>query len=158
MSTELLKKVYLFKGLGMAELVAVLKICRQERFPAGNIIFLEGEAGQKCYIIESGQVNIKKYVPNVGEETLAILEAGSLFGEMSLIDGSPRSAAAAAEVDTTCMVIKKTDLDALIDSNKDLGNKILLSFCRTLSGRLRDTNERISQYLAMSAGFGDPAL
>jgi len=154
LSTELLKKIYLFAGLTAPELIAVLKICHKESFQKDKNIFLEGEPGDKCYIIEQGEVRISKYVPNVGEEALAVLKSGSFFGEMALIDGSPRSAAAIANADTACLVINKADLDALLTSDKDLGNKILMTFCKTLSSRLRETNEKISQFLAMSAGFG----
>lgn len=156
MSTDLLKKVYLFDGLTMSELVEVLKTCNQEKYPKDKIIFLEGDTGDRCYIIEEGEIRISKYVPNVGEEALAVLKPGSYFGEMALIDGSTRSASAIANMDSTCLVIKKADLDRLINENKDLGNKILWAFCKTLSSRLRETNEKISSFLAMTAGFGGP--
>lgn len=156
MSTELLKKVYLFDGLSMGELVELLKICKQEKYPKDKIIFLEGDTGDKCYIIEEGEVRISKFVPNMGEEALAVLKAGNYFGEMSLIDGATRSATAIVNAETTCLVIGKSDLDRLMTDNKDLGNKILWTFCRTLSSRLRDTNEKISSFIAMTAGFGGP--
>ena len=156
MNTELLKNVYLFNDLSMTELVEVLKICRKESFPKDKYIFLEGDVGDKCYIIEHGAVRISKHIPNMGEEALAVLRDGSYFGEMALIDGSTRSATAIAHEDTSCLVIYKQDLDGLLTSDKDLGNKILLVFCRTLSKRLRDTNEKISQFIAMTAGFGGP--
>lgn len=157
MNVELLKNVYLFKDLGVLELVEVLKICHQVEFQDNNIIFREGEPGDKCYIIEDGAVRISKYIPNLGEEALAVLKNGSYFGEMALIDGSPRSATAIANGPTTCLVISKSDLDRLLASDKDLGNKLLMVFCRTLSGRLRETNEKISQFIAMTAGFGGPS-
>jgi CRP/FNR family cyclic AMP-dependent transcriptional regulator len=157
MNVELLKNVYLFKDLGVLELVEVLKICHQVEFQDNNIIFREGEPGDRCYIIEDGAVRISKYIPNLGEEALAVLKNGSYFGEMALIDGSSRSATAIANGPTTCLVISKSDLDRLLSSDKDLGNKLLLVFCRTLSSRLRETNEKISQFIAMTAGFGGPS-
>lgn len=158
MNTDLLKNVYLFKDLNMTELVEVLKICRQIKFPKDKIVFLEGDPGDRCYIIEEGEVRISKFVPNMGEEALAVLKTGQFFGEMALIDGSPRSATAIANTDATCLVIDKADLDRLLTSDKDLGNKLLWVFCRTLSKRLRETNEKISNFIAMTAGFGGPAM
>jgi len=154
MNVELLKNVYLFKDLSMSELVEVLKICHQMEFPENHVIFQEGEAGDRCYIIEDGAVRISKYIPNMGEEALAVLKNGSYFGEMALIDGSTRSATAIANVKTACLVINKADLDGLLTANKDLGNKLLMVFCKTLSQRLRETNEKISNFIAMTAGFG----
>ena len=156
MNTELLKNVYLFKDLGVTELVEVLKICRSQQIPKEKFVFLEGDPGDKCYIIEQGEVRISKFIPNVGEEALAILKNGNYFGEMALIDGSPRSATAIANTDVTCLTIDKADLDKLLVANKELGNKLLMVFCKTLSKRLRDTNEKISQFIAMTAGFGGP--
>ena len=157
MSTELLQNVYLFKELGVTELVEILKLCRRETYPRDRFIFLEGELGDKCYIIEKGEVRISKFVPNVGEENLASLTEGSCFGEMALIDGAPRSATVQAVEETTCLVLAKQDLDGLLTENKELGNKLLMVFCRTLSARLRDTNEKISRFIALSAGFGGSA-
>jgi CRP/FNR family transcriptional regulator, cyclic AMP receptor protein len=154
MPTELLKKVYLFEGLSMTELVEMLKVCRQVRFDEGKFIFLEGDAGDSCYVIEEGEVRISKYVPGVGEEALAVLKPGSYFGEMSLINDMPRSATAIANKTTTCLVVDKTALEKLICDDKELGCKILWSFCRTLSNRLREMNEKISGFIAMTVGFG----
>lgn len=147
MSAELLKKVYLFEGLDMSELVEVLKICNREEFEKDKYIFLEGDVSDKCYIIGEGRVKISKHVPDVGERELAELRRSSYFGEMALIDGAPRSASAVASDQTSCLVLEKADLDRLIRDNKDIGNKILLSICRTLSGRLRDANDRISSLM-----------
>lgn len=156
MNVDLLTNVYLFKGLGMTELVDILKICRQVSFPKDKVIFTEGDPGDRCYIIEGGEVRISRYIQGVGEEALKLLRGGDYFGEMSLIDGASRSATAIAHEDTTCLVIAKADLDRLLAGDKELGNKILTVFCKTLSQRLRDTNDKISQFFAMTAGFGGP--
>lgn len=157
MDAGLLKNVYLFKELTMSELVEVLKICRQQSFPKDKIIFLEGDVGNKCFIIESGEIRITKYIPGMGEEALKVLKTGDYFGEMALIDGSPRSATVIANTETECLVIFKDDLDRLLITNTELGNKLLVVFCRTLSKRLRETNDKISQFIAMTAGFGGPS-
>ena len=154
MSTELLQGVYLFKELGVTELVEILKLCRRESYPKEKFIFLEGELGDKCYIIERGEVRISKFIPNGGEERLASLRDGNYFGEMALIDGGPRSATAKAVSDASCIVLAKKDLDGLLAANKELGNKLLMIFCRTLSARLREANEKITRYIATTAGFG----
>ncbi|HLB24738.1 MAG TPA: cyclic nucleotide-binding domain-containing protein [Nitrospirota bacterium] len=156
MNADLLKNVYLFRDLSMTELVQVLKICKQERFPAEKFIFLENEPGDRCYIIETGEVKISKYIPGIGDEALKVLRTGDYFGEMALIDGSPRSATATAKTDVAALVIDKAELDRLLAEDRDLGNKLLTVFCQTLSKRLRETNEKISRFIAMTAGFGGP--
>jgi CRP/FNR family cyclic AMP-dependent transcriptional regulator len=157
MSTELLQGVYLFKELGITELVEILKLCRRESYPNGKFVFLEGDPGDKCYIIEKGAVNISKFIPSGGEERLASLRDGNYFGEMALIDGGTRSATAQVAQDTSCIVLAKKDLDGLLAANKELGNKLLMIFCRTLSARLREANEKMSRFIATTSGLGGGA-
>ena len=154
MQADILKQVYLFKDLSMKELVSVLKICRQRKFPEGKILFTEGDPGDVCYIIGEGEVRISKFVPGMGEEALKVLKQGDYFGEMALLDGSPRSATAIVNKEATCLVIYKTDLDNLLAEDLALCTKILFVFCRTLSSRLREANDKMSNFIAMTAGFG----
>src|SRR6267143_1669971 len=91
--------------------------------------------------------------PRVGEEALAILEPGSYFGEMALIDDTPRSADATAHMPCTLYVIQKADLEELMFLHKDLAYELLWTFVRTLSARLRDTNDKIKAFFALSARF-----
>jgi len=65
---------------------------REESFRLGDIVFREGEVGDKLYIILDGKVRISRDVPGMGEEALAVLGPGAVFGEMALLDEAPRSA------------------------------------------------------------------
>ena len=104
-------------------------------------------------LIASGKVRISKMVPGVGEEALAILEPGSYFGEMALIDDTPRSADATAHMPCTLYMIQKADLEELMFLHKDLAYELLWTFVRTLSARLRETNDKIKAFFALSARF-----
>src|SRR5207237_727426 len=86
------------------------------------------------------KVRISKMVQGVGEEALAVLEPGSYFGEMALIDDTPRSADATAHLACTLYVIQKADLEQLMFLHKDLAYELLWTFVRTLSARLREAN------------------
>ncbi len=72
---DLLKKIHLFETLTGPELEKILKICVKETFPKDAVIFKEGEPGDRCYIITSGAVRISKFIPNIGEEALAVLKS-----------------------------------------------------------------------------------
>ncbi len=150
---ELLKRINLFENLSEHELEKILKICVKHPFAKGTVIFKEGEPGDRCYIITTGAVRISKFIPNIGEEALAVLKPGDYFGEMALIDNFPRSAHAIANDDVDVFAINKTELDRLLISDRDLGYKIFWTFTRTLSKRLRETNEKLASFLAMSGGF-----
>ncbi len=150
---QLLKKVSLFETLLEHELAKIEKICRSESAAKDTVILKEGEAGDRCYIIIKGQVRISKFIPHIGEEALAVLKEGEYFGEMSLIDNFPRSANAIANSDVELLAINKTDLDKILIMDRDLGYKLLWAFTKTLSKRLRETNEKLAGFLVMSGGF-----
>ena len=150
---ELLKKIHLFGNLSESELEKILKICVKQSFAKDAVIFKEGEPGDRCYIITAGAVRISKYIPNIGEEALAVLKPGDYFGEMALIDNFPRSANAITNDDVDVFAINKTELDRILIADRELGYKLLWTFTQTLSKRLRETNEKLASFLAMSGGF-----
>ena len=91
---EILAQIDLFNGVPHAHLRRVVDIGVEEQYRASATIFAEGAPGDKFYLIVEGAVRISRIVPGMGEEALAVLRAGAYFGEMSLIDDAPRSAAA----------------------------------------------------------------
>lgn len=150
---ELLKKINLFETLTEHELGKIQKICAQVNFAKDAVIFKEGEPGDRCYVITSGEVRISKFIPNIGEEALAVMKTGDYFGEMALIDNFPRSAHAIANTDVETLAINKTDLDKILIMDREMGYKLLWTFTKTLSKRLRETNEKMAGFLAMAGGF-----
>ena len=150
---DFLKKVHLFESLSASELERIEKISTMEAFSRDTVIFREGDPGDRCYVITNGEVRISKFIPNIGEEALAVLKPGDYFGEMALIDKFPRSAHAIANTDVAVLAINKADLDKLLIMDRDLGYKLLWAFTKTLSKRLRETNEKLAGFLALSGGF-----
>jgi CRP/FNR family transcriptional regulator, cyclic AMP receptor protein len=150
---ELLKKIPLFESLTEDELEEIEKICLRETHTKDTIMFFEGDPGNRCYVIIKGEVRISKFIPNIGEEALAVLKPGEYFGEMALIDNFPRSAHAIANSDVELLAITKADMDKVLIADREMGYKLLWTFTRTLSKRLRETNEKIATFLAMSGGF-----
>ncbi len=150
MDAAVLKKVALFEGLTQGQLAKVAQVGHFRAYPAGAFLFREGETGQEMFVIAEGKVRISKSVPGIGEEALAILEPGQYFGEMAVIEDSPRSADAIAHVSCSVWVIERSQLDQLMFTDKDLAYVLLWTFVRTLSERLRETNEKIKGFFALS--------
>jgi CRP/FNR family cyclic AMP-dependent transcriptional regulator len=146
----LLRTVPLFKDLDDAELAEVAEVCRRETFVSGEYIFREGESGNRLYVITEGEVRISRDVPGSGEEALAILKPGALFGEMAVFDRTERSTHAISNGGTTVFTITRADFEMLLDFNRDLALKVLWSVTRLLSSRLRNTNDSLRSFLAMS--------
>ena len=148
--TDLLRNVAIFKDLDEPELVEVAEKCKDEKFKAGEYIFREGEAGNRLYLIVDGEVRISRDVPGSGEEALAVLKPGALFGEMSVFDRSERSTHAISHGGCTLLTITRPDFEMLLDFNREIAYKVLWACVRLLSGRLRQTNDSLRSFLAMS--------
>jgi CRP/FNR family cyclic AMP-dependent transcriptional regulator len=147
---ELLKNVAIFKDLDDGELAEVAEKCKEEKVNSGEYIFREGEAGNRLYLIVEGEVRISRDVPGSGEEALAVLKSGALFGEMSVFDRSERSTHAISNGGTTLLTITRPDFEMLLDFNREIAYKVLWACVRLLSGRLRQTNDSLRSFLAMS--------
>ena len=115
-------------------------------------IFEEGADGDKFYLILEGAIRISRLVPGMGEEALAVLRTGNYFGEMSLIDSAPRSATALVHEKCKLFEIGRTDLEDLLFVDRDLAYDFLWNVVRTLSKRLRATNDKMT-FLATTNKF-----
>jgi CRP/FNR family cyclic AMP-dependent transcriptional regulator len=147
---ELLRAVAIFKDLDDDELQQVAEVCKPEDFVSGEYIFREGEAGNRLYLVVEGEVRISRNVPGSGEEALAVLKTGTLFGEMAVFDRSERSTDAISNGGTKTLTISRPDFEILLDFNRELAYKVLWACVRLLSGRLRSTNDSLRSFLAMS--------
>jgi CRP/FNR family transcriptional regulator, cyclic AMP receptor protein len=148
----LLGSSQLFSGLGERHLARVAGIGIEERFERNQMIFREGEVGQKFYLVLDGAVRISRQVPGLGEEALAILRQGQAFGEMSLIDEGSRSADALAHEPCRLLVIEKEALEDLLFVDRDLAYDFLWKMVRMLSSRLRETTNKMT-FLSFAGRF-----
>ena len=151
-AVEMLSKISLFSALQPSYLRRIANLGIEEDYPLSALIFKEGAPGDKMYLILSGAVRISRQVPGMGEEALAVLRAGTHFGEMALIDDFPRSADARAHEACRLFVVRKEDMEDLLFVDRDLAYDLLWSFVRTLSSRLRETNDKMT-FMAVTSKF-----
>lgn len=149
---EQLQKIALFQGLKPHAIELIARIASEESHASGTKIFQHGDAGDKLYLILEGRVRISREVAGMGEEALAILGPGDLFGEMALLDESPRSADARVHERCRLLAISKDSFDDLLFLHKDLAYEVLWSFVRLLVSRLRETNDKLT-FLSVSGKF-----
>jgi hypothetical protein len=114
-----------------------------KHFDKGTVLFEEGDEGEELYIIRAGRVAIKKRVPH-GEVTLAVLEKGDFFGEMSMLEHIPRTAGAEMEEDGKLIVIDSEVFGDMIKANPEIAVRML----RKYSLRLRETTKQIEELAA----------
>lgn len=132
-----LQQLRLFSGLP-AEFTALLEAeARRRSFRRGEVIFHKGDPGTSMFAILDGQVRI--VLPSVSgdEALLAVLDRGDFFGELSLIDGQPRSATVVAAEPTETLVLHRETLLKALVANPEMAAGLL----RALSQRLRETDE-----------------
>lgn len=147
-----LSRVALFAGLTQPALELIARIAAEESHPLGTVIFQHGQLGDKLYVILEGRVRISRNVPGMGEEALAILGPGAVFGEMALIDSAPRSADARVHERCRMLSLPKDGFEDLLFLQKDLAYEVLWSFVRMLTVRLRETNDKLT-FLSVTGKF-----
>ncbi len=148
--TALLASLPIFAELDASELEQVAELATQRELAGGEYIFREGEAGNHLCVVLDGEGRISRHIPGAGEEALAVLEPGALFGEMAVFDRSERSTDAISHGSATRLTIARPDIEMLFDFNQDLAVRVLRAVVRILCGRLRSTNESLRSVLAMS--------
>jgi len=132
---SLLKKTPIFAKTSESSLEAMLKSAVQKTVAAGEPLVEKGQGGAGFYLLLSGVATVK-----AGGETLAEMSSGDFFGELSVIDGAPRTADVVASVETTCLVVSQWAMRSIITSHPE----IALSMLEELVRRLRKTNASIS--------------
>ena len=127
----------LFASLTPLELKIVDGLMHERRYLGDEIIFDEGEEGQALYLVMGGRVLINRAVDST-VEVVAELSAGSFFGDLALLDSSPRNAQARALDNCELAVFFRADFMGLMETDAVIGYKISLALARHIGGRLRD--------------------
>ncbi|NOU91012.1 cyclic nucleotide-binding domain-containing protein [Paenibacillus sp. LMG 31460] len=136
---DIIKKVPLFSQLNEEQLGALAQICTRRSFKRSTVLFSEKEVGSVFYMVLSGSVKIFTTSSSGEEKILSICKSGESFGELSLIDGKPRSASAQTLEDSVLLTLTGQSFLDLLRTNFD----ITLGIMQELSSRLRDTNQQV---------------
>ena len=102
------------------------------RYAAGDVIFAEGDKGEAMFVVRTGEVTIER-----GGRVMETLSGGGVFGEMALIDGSPRSATVRAKTDCEVAPINEKTFLFLVHETPFFAIAVM----RTLADRLRRMDE-----------------
>ena len=134
-------------GLGDDDLRRLTEFLGAESFDSGETIVSEGAEGDALFLVAEGRVRISRGIPGLGEETIAILDRGEVFGEMAWIDSKPRSADAVAHTGgCTVFRIRRSDLDRALAVAPETGVQFLKLVCQILCRRLRQMTDQLVAY------------
>lgn len=111
-------------------------------FPAGSILFREGDPGREMYVIQSGKITVSKKVRDV-EKVLGTLGQGEFVGEMAIISNKPRSATATVHEAAKLLVIDSRTFEAMVRANAEIAVRMI----KKLTERLQEADRQIENLL-----------
>jgi CRP-like cAMP-binding protein len=136
----------IFDNLDPAEIMQIMHIVEVQPLQKGDVIFKEGDPGDAWFVLYKGSVDVLKDTPH-GENKIATLKPPACFGEMSILDGLPRSAMVRAAEDSVALRITRSAFDGLLDDNELIAYKLIYHMAILLAHRQRATTETLSRLL-----------
>lgn len=163
---DVLRSAVLFRELDDEAAAALRSSMSESKLARGEVLFHEGDEGDRVYVVIDGKVKLGRSAPDGRENLLALLGPGQMFGELSLFDPGPRSATATAVTDVTLLALSHTDLLPWLTGRPSVSRGLLLQ----LASRLRRSNDTLADLvfsdvpgrvskalLELSLRFGQPA-
>lgn len=139
----------MFEKLIPSELMEIIHIVEVHQYQAGDVVFNEGDAGDAWYVLHRGAVEVLKHGAT-GEKKITELGPQACFGEISILDGSPRSATIRASKDSVVLRIPRDAFGDLLDDDHLVAYKLLYQMAILLAERQRTTTLRLSELLQTS--------
>src|ERR1700704_4257161 len=136
---DLLGRTPLFGSLDEADRRAVADEMREVSFDQTQVIFARGDAGREIYLVVSGRVRLSVLTAEGRELSFAHAEAGSIFGEIAMLDGGPRSADATAVGKVVALTLSKPAFKRLVDTRPVVGDAAI----RFLCSRVREADQQL---------------
>ncbi|MEE8056805.1 MAG: cyclic nucleotide-binding domain-containing protein [Pseudomonadales bacterium] len=138
---HLLQAMPFFGAISDSSVTLILELSETQLVKAGDLFFQQDDRGDSLYLLEKGKVVIFKKTDNK-EYILRYAEDGACFGELALIDYTPRSASVRAETDCTAIKIPSSALHTLYQQDPEQFLIIQMNIAREVSRRLRTSDDR----------------
>ncbi len=142
---DFLGTVPLLSGLDQTELARFAELTRERTYPRGSVILFEDDPGDALFVVREGRVKVVLIGDDGREVILAILGVGAHFGELSLIDGQPRSAHVIAMDDASLLILRREDFRRRVNEAPAVAWAMLVE----LSRRLRRADEKIGSLVLL---------
>jgi anti-anti-sigma factor len=139
-------RLSVLEGLTEAECAVVRTLLARRTYSPGEVVIKEGSLDRDLFLISRGTVSVRVEMPGQGRQRrLASFSAGTVFGEVALLDQQPRSATVTADEEAVCYVLSEDAFHALVRDHHAIAIKLLTNLGRELSRRVRRANAMISQ-------------
>ena len=148
---RVIRKIRLFRGLGVESIKKLLPFCRLVSYKEGENIYEIGDISREMLILLKGRLEVS----DQSGEILATIQPGASVGEMGVFTGEPRSANVIARGEISGLIIGKNDLQKLMTIDTDINNKILHNLVAVLSERLVQANRLNNRHTETIAKMDD---
>jgi CRP/FNR family transcriptional regulator, cyclic AMP receptor protein len=122
---EALKRAPLFEGLSRKELVELARVSEDLEVPPGKVLCREGEIGHEFFVIVDGEVDVTR-----NGKPVATRAGGEFFGEIALLEETPRTATVTAKTPLRFFVLTRSDFRRLVNDNRNVERKVLRALAR----------------------------
>ena len=142
----ILNRISILAGFSEKQLDHIFRLLEKVSYKAGEKIFEQGKQPSHLYIVESGSVKLTVSRDDTNLE-LIVLETGCLFGETSVIGIQPHAATAVAVEDTELIVLSRTTLLSIYESDTELFSILILNIAREVCRRLHASDKTLLHYI-----------
>ena len=152
-AAELLTAPSAMLQLSLVEARVVARYMRPRFIAEGTVFIREGDADGTGFmvLVLDGEVTVENIVVSrVSPITVTVLGAGSMHGEIGLIDGLPRSASCTASSDLHCVVLTREGMLQLLKDEPNLGAKLMMAIAMRIAARLRDNTQKLKKYVQLT--------
>jgi CRP-like cAMP-binding protein len=157
-AVELLTAQSALVQLESREARVVVSYMQPRRIAAGTKFIQEGDTENTDYmlLVLNGEVTIETVVVSRNAPiTMSVLGAGSLIGEMGLIDGSPRSASCTALSDLACAILTRENMNRLLDESPRTAAKLVMAISMRIAQRMRDNQAKLKLYSQLTQAMNE---
>lgn len=147
-----LGRTHLFHDFRKREVEAILPYIMLVRAAPGTIIFDQEDEGDAWYVVLTGKVAIERDLDSKKPHELALLHSGDCFGEMALIDGSPRMAGARARGEVILARLSRESFEQLLGNDLPLAVRLLRTMAGVLCSRSRELTELMERVMDQTKG------
>ena len=145
-SIKVLKKIPLFGNLSDTELAIIVPLLTEKVYSAGEVLIVQDDLTDNAYIICSGVVRVYRLSEEGEEINIAIIGAGEIVGELSLLDDKPRSAYVETIQETKALVFSKHEFLSLLTEHP----LIAVNLLKALATRIRENSTRLESLISKS--------
>lgn len=140
---DVLARSGIFQGVAPDAAAALIAQLQQVSFPRGHAVFVEGEPGDRLYIITEGKVKIGRRTADGRESLLTVMGPADMFGELALFDPGPRTSTVTTLTEVKAVTMDREALHAWVMGRPEIAEQLL----RVLARRLRRTNSALSDLI-----------